>query len=142
MDIVARHHYSGTGARKVRKVTRLLPGQTAQSALELLRVMPHIGARLTRKVLASAVANAEHNHQISSETLFVKSVIVNDAPRLRRFKPRAFGRGDTMERGSSHIIVTVSTVPPAPKKSSIKKAARIAKKTQKDTEMTKDTHGS
>ena len=73
-----------------------------------LKFMPKKGAKLVRKVLASAVANAEHNHGVDIDELKVSRVLIDAAPQLKRFAARAKGRGTRIVKRNSHITVAVS----------------------------------
>ncbi len=77
---------------KLRLVARTLPGKKVDDALAMLQFMPPAGARLVRKVVMSAVANAEQRPQIDVDTLVIKVVQVDGGPSLKRFQARAMGR--------------------------------------------------
>ena len=83
-------------------------GKPAGNALATLQYMPKKGAELVRKVLAAAVANAEHNHGADIDELKVSLIHVDAAPVLKRFAARAKGRGARIVKRNSHITVAVS----------------------------------
>lgn len=74
-------------------------------ALQTLSFAPQRGARLLRKVIQSAVANAEQNAGLDVDTLFVKRIYADEGPTLRRFRPRALGRATRIRKRTSHLTV-------------------------------------
>jgi large subunit ribosomal protein L22 len=105
MDIRAHLRFLPISAQKVRLVTDLVRGKSANEALEMLRFVPNRAAVPVRKVLASAVANAEENFGVSRDDLFVATIYADEAPtrRWRRFGAR--GRFKPILRRSSHVTV-------------------------------------
>ncbi|KUK26666.1 MAG: 50S ribosomal protein L22 [Acetothermia bacterium 64_32] len=77
-------------------------------AERILAFSPRKAARIIRKVLASAVANAEHDFDMDPDRLVVVRAYVDEGPRLKRLNPRAFGRADIIHRRLSHITVVVA----------------------------------
>ena len=115
MEITARAKFMRISPFKLRLVARLLPGKKVEDALALLRFMPQRGARVMRKVVMSAVANAEQRPQIDVDTLVVKGVQVDGGPSLKRFQARAMGRVNRILKRSSHITVVLKEGPAAKK---------------------------
>ena len=76
-------------------------------AITALRYMPKKGARILRKVIESAVANADQMETIDVDTLYIKSIQINGGPSLKRFRPRAMGRATRIIKRTSHITVVV-----------------------------------
>jgi len=111
MEITARAKYLRICPTKLRLVARLLPGKKVEEALALLRFMPQRGARLVRKVMMSAVANAEQRPQIDVDTLVVKGVQIDGGPSLKRFQARAMGRVNRILKRSSHVTVVLKEGP-------------------------------
>jgi large subunit ribosomal protein L22 len=111
MEITARARFIRISPSKLRLVARLLPGQKVDDALSMLRFMPQRGARVLRKVMVSAVANAEQRPQIDVDTLVVKGVMVDGGPSLKRFQSRAMGRVNRILKRSSHITVVLKEGP-------------------------------
>ncbi len=110
MDIIAVSKYTRISPLKARAVARALPGRRANEALELLAFIPRKAARLLRKTLHSAVANAENNHNLNSDELVVKEAIVEDGPAFKRFKAAARGSAHPIRKRTSHLrIVLTST---------------------------------
>jgi large subunit ribosomal protein L22 len=90
---------------KVRQVVDLIRGRQVDNALAVLQFTPRAAAREVRKVLQSAVANAENNYMLSREDLFVAAVTADDGPRLKRWRPRARGRADRILKRTCHVTV-------------------------------------
>jgi len=107
MEIKARARFIRISPSKVRLVAREISGKKADEAMALLRFLPHRGARVLRKVLESAVANAEQRSQIDVDDLFIKGIQVDGGPVLKRFMPRAMGRVNRILKRSSHITVVL-----------------------------------
>ena len=94
-------------AQKGRLVADMVRGQPVDKALNILAFTPKKGAAIIKKVLESAVANAEHNDGADIDALKVKSVLVERGSFLRRFQARAKGRGNRVLKHSCNIYVTV-----------------------------------
>jgi large subunit ribosomal protein L22 len=107
MEIKARARFIRISPFKVRLVAREISGKMADEALALLRFLPQRGARVLRKVLEAAVANAEQRPQVDVDTLFIKGIQVDGGPVLKRFMPRAMGRVNRILKRSSHITVVL-----------------------------------
>ena len=94
-------------AQKGRLVADMIRGQPVDKALNILAFTPKKGAAIIKKVLESAIANAEHNDGADVDALKVKSVLVERGTFLRRFQARAKGRGNRVLKHSCNIYVTV-----------------------------------
>src|SRR5579875_360357 len=88
----ARAKYIRIAPRKVRLVVDLIRGKNVGEALAILKLTPRGASPVVEKVLRSAIANAENNHNMDVERLFVKEISVDPGPTLKRFHPRAQGR--------------------------------------------------
>jgi large subunit ribosomal protein L22 len=99
--------YVRVSPRKARQVVDLIRGKSAQEADAILMLTPRGAAPLVRKVLKSAVANAENNHELDGDSLWVVRAWVDEGPTLKRFKPRAMGRATRIRKRTSHITVCV-----------------------------------
>ncbi len=108
MQVVSKLRYARISPQKCRLVADVVRGRPAGNALATLKYMPKKGAELVRKVLAAAVANAEHNHGADIDELKVSLIHVDAAPVLKRFAARAKGRGARIVKRNSHITVAVS----------------------------------
>jgi large subunit ribosomal protein L22 len=96
---------------KVRRVVDLIRGLPADEALSTLQFAPQAASDAVRKVLASAVANAEHNGRLDPATLWVTAAYVDEGPTMKRFRPRAQGRAYRVRKRTSHITVAVESRP-------------------------------
>src|SRR5574341_2437184 len=92
---------------KVRRVIDLIRGLHVDEARRVLQFASHAAAVPVGKVLNSAVANAETNHQLPADTLFVARAYVDEGPTLKRFQPRALGRAYRGRKRTSHITISV-----------------------------------
>jgi large subunit ribosomal protein L22 len=93
--------------RKARLVADLVRGKRVGDALTILKFTPKKGSVLINKTLRSALANAENTHMMDVETLFIKSIYVDDGPRLKRWQPRAMGRATPLLKRTCHITVVL-----------------------------------
>lgn len=93
--------------RKVRLITDLIKGQPVQDALIQLALKPRLAALPVKKLLESAVANAQHNHFLDIHTLVVKNAFVDGGAVLKRFTPRAFGRTSAIHKRTSHVTIVL-----------------------------------
>ena len=105
MQVSATLRHARISPQKCRLVADAVRGQAVAKALQILAFMPKKGAGIVKKVLESAVANAEHNHGADIDELKVSRIYVNEAPRLRRYAARAKGRGTRILKRNSHITV-------------------------------------
>ncbi|WP_022652691.1 50S ribosomal protein L22 [Aquaspirillum serpens] len=94
-------------AQKARLVADLIRGKSVEQALNILTFSPKKSAELLKKVLESAIANAEHNEGADIDTLKVATVYVDKGPSLKRFSARAKGRGNRIEKQTCHITLVV-----------------------------------
>ncbi|MFC1482393.1 50S ribosomal protein L22 [Myxococcota bacterium] len=94
--------------RKARIVADMIRGRNVDEAISLLEFTPKRAAGLVRKVLHSAIANAEDVGEVDVDRLFVKSVTVDQGPTLKRYRPRAQGRAYRINRKTSHIALVVA----------------------------------
>ena len=116
--------------RKVSVVADLVRNRTVADALTILDHTPRRSAQPIYKVIASAKANAEHNHNLKPDTLKIVEITVTAGPRIKRYRPASHGRALPFERKTSHIKVTVDG------EMRQKKQVKSAKK-PKDTKETK-----
>ncbi len=95
---------------KVRRVLNQIRGRSYQDALVILEFMPYAACEPVRKVLRSAVANAEHNEGLDATQLYVSTAYADQGPTLKRFRPRAQGRAYGIQKKTCHITVAVSPI--------------------------------
>ncbi|CAM8665900.1 MAG: 50S ribosomal protein L22 [Oxalobacteraceae bacterium] len=107
METKASLRSARLSAQKGRLVADLIRGKKIDQALNILTFSPKKGAFLIKKVLESAIANAEHNDGADIDELKVKTIFVEKGAVLKRFTARAKGRGDRISKQTCHIYVTV-----------------------------------
>ena len=108
MEVSATHRFSRLSPQKARLVADQIRGLPVEQAVELLSFSNKRAAAVMKKVLDSAIANAEHNEGADIDELKVGSVMVDEGPTYKRFRARARGRSTRILKRSSHIKVTVS----------------------------------
>lgn len=108
METAAILRHARISPQKCRLVADQIRGQSVANALQILSFSPKKAARMVKKVLESAIANAEHNHGADVDELKVATVEVDEAPTLRRFRARAKGRGARIIKRNSHIKIAVA----------------------------------
>ncbi len=108
MRAEAKMKYVRISAQKARLVADQIRGQHVEQALNTLAFSTKKGAALIRKVLESAIANAEHNAGADIDELRVESIQVNEGPTMKRVMPRAKGRANRIAKRTSHITLTVA----------------------------------
>lgn len=106
----ARARFVRVTPMKARRVVDLIRGMPTGEALALLRFSPHAASEPVSKVIASAVANAEHNLRLDPEALIISKAYVDEGPTLKRFRPRAQGRAYRIRKRTSHITIEVVAV--------------------------------
>lgn len=107
-EVQALTKYTRMSPKKVREVARVIVGKPVQDALDLLKFIPRKSARLIYKTLQSAVANAENNHDMSSESLVVHRALVEQGPSFKRFRPTARGSAHPFKKQTSHIRIILT----------------------------------
>ena len=108
MEAKAVAKYIRISPRKVRIVMNLIRGKNVADAFAILKFTPKAGADVINKVLKSAVANAENNHNLDKAKLYVKEAYVNDGPVLKRSVPDSRGRIAKNDHRTSHVTVVVA----------------------------------
>ena len=110
----AKARYVRTSARKARMVCGHLRGKSVQEARAILAFTPREVARDWSKLLESAVANAESNHELLGDELIVREAYADEGPTIKRFRPRAMGRATPIRKRTSHLTIAL-TPDPAPR---------------------------
>ncbi|NCF09987.1 MAG: 50S ribosomal protein L22 [Gammaproteobacteria bacterium] len=108
MQAMAKMRHAKLSAQKARLIANQIRGLPAEQALNQLRFSTKKAAGLMRKVLESAIANAEHNEGADIDELKVAAVMVDEGPTMKRMRARAKGRGNRIIKQTSHLTVTVS----------------------------------
>jgi|SRR5436309_243733 ribosomal protein L22 len=104
----AQAKYVRSSPRKARLVCDHIRGKTVEEARAILSHTPRTVARDWSKLLESAVANAENNHELVGEDLYVKSITADDGPTIRRFRPRAMGRATRIRKRTTHLTILLT----------------------------------
>ena len=108
MEVVAKLKGARMSAQKARLVADQIRGKSVESALEILQFSTKKGADIIKKVLESAIANAEHNDGADVDELKVSTIFIDEGMTMKRIKPRAKGRADRIFKRSCHITVKVA----------------------------------
>jgi large subunit ribosomal protein L22 len=107
MESIARARYIRISPRKARLVADMIRGKPAEAASKILLFTPKSAARVLKKVLGAAIANAEHKGDIDVDTLYVKKIFVDQGPTWKRYRPRAMGRATLIRKRTSHITIVL-----------------------------------
>ncbi len=105
MEVRASAQRVRISPRKARLVVDMVRGKKVTDAIEILKFVPNRAADDVERLLKSVAANAENNYDLDPDDLWIKAIYADDAPQLRRFKPRARGRVGKILRRSCHITV-------------------------------------
>ena len=108
MQVSAKLRFARISPQKCRLVADQVRGMPVERALQTLMFSQKKAAGIVRKVLESAIANAEHNEGADIDELKISTIMVNEGPRLKRFRARAKGRANRILKQTSHITVTVA----------------------------------
>ncbi|UOF01215.1 50S ribosomal protein L22 [Bdellovibrio reynosensis] len=107
MEVKASLKYARVGAQKARLVVDLVRGKDVNEAVKTLTFLNKKTAGMVKKLIESAVANAEYKKVMDVDNLYVKSIWVDQGPVLKRFRPRAQGRAFGVRKKTSHINVVL-----------------------------------
>jgi ribosomal protein L22 len=108
VSVSAHAKYVRTSARKARLVCDHIRGKDVAQARAILAFTPRAAAKDWAKLLESAVANAEHNHELVGEELRIAAVYADEGPTLKRYRPRAMGRATRIRKRTSHLTITLT----------------------------------
>ena len=108
MEARAQAKFVRIAPRKVKIVCDMIRGKDTKTAAALLMQTPKAASEVLLKLLKSAVANAENNHEMDPDNLYVSATYANPGPILKRFMPRAQGRAFRINKRTSHVTVVVS----------------------------------
>ena len=107
MEAKAIAKYVRVSPRKAGQICSLFRGKNVDEALAILKLTPRGAAADIAKVVKSAKANAENNHEMNAENLYIASIVANQGPTIKRFMPRAQGRATMIRKRTSHIEVVL-----------------------------------
>ena len=105
MESRAVARYMRISPQKMRLIMDEVRGKKVDEAIRLLSFSPKRGARVLRKLISSAVANAEASKDIDVDTLYIKRIYADQGPIMKRFRPRAMGRASRIKKRTSHLTV-------------------------------------
>jgi large subunit ribosomal protein L22 len=108
IEVKAVAKYVRISPQKVRQLVGAVKGKPVETGLDTLRFMPQKGAAIVRKVVQSAVANADQNHDLDVDNLVIRNITADQGPTLKRFRARARGRGTRILKRTAHITVTLA----------------------------------
>ncbi|MDD2316013.1 MAG: 50S ribosomal protein L22 [Desulfobacterales bacterium] len=108
LEVKAVLRYARISPQKVRALVGAVKGRPVESALNALKFMPQKSAGIVEKVMRSAVANADQKSDIDIDSLIVRNIFVDQGSMLKRFRPRARGRGCRILKRTSHITVILA----------------------------------
>jgi ribosomal protein L22 len=108
VEVSAHAKYVRTSARKARLVCDHIRGKDVEQARAILAFTPRAAAKDWAKLLESAVANAEHNHELVGEELKIAAVYADEGPTLKRYRPRAMGRATRIRKRTAHLTITLT----------------------------------
>jgi large subunit ribosomal protein L22 len=112
MEVKAKVKNLRISPKKVRLVIDLIRGKDALKAQEMLRFIPKQAARPVLKLLNQAISSAENNFSLKAENLFIKKIIANEGQKLKRWRPRAFGRATPILKRATHVeLILAEKVP-------------------------------
>lgn len=132
MEVTSTTKFVRLSPKKARDVAREIQGLPVSNALDILTFTPKKAAFLIGKTLKTAIADAENNFSLDTNSLVIKEAVIGAGPTMRRFKPRAKGSAGAIIKRTSHISITLVGAAPEKKKRAPKKAA--AKKADKKDE--------
>jgi large subunit ribosomal protein L22 len=105
--VSATAKYIRRSTRKTRLVTQAIIGRPVEEAAAILKFMPQSAAKDVAKVLKSATANAENNHDLAADDLVVREATANEGPTIKRWRPRAQGRAFPIMKRMTHVTIVV-----------------------------------
>lgn len=105
---VAKLRYVRVAPRKMRVVAKMIRGQNVTIAINHLRFTQKSGSQELFKLLVSAVANAEDKGEVDVDKLIIKTIMVDQGPTLKRWRPRAHGRATSIQKKTSHVFIEVA----------------------------------
>jgi large subunit ribosomal protein L22 len=108
MEVQANSYFVRISPLKLRDVARNIRGKQAEEAMDILSFIPRKAARLLAKTLKSAMANAENNHNLSLDKLYITKLLVDEGPSIKRFQPVSRGSAHRFKRRTSIIKVVLS----------------------------------
>src|SRR5947208_110174 len=140
-SVRAQARWVRMSARKARLVTEHIRGRSVPEARTVLAFTQRAAAREIEKVLSSAVANAEANHGLIGDDLYVSSAIVDEGPTLKRWRARARGRVARIRKRTCHITIELASLPSAARLEEPPKRTRTPRPKSEETPAAEETSG-
>jgi large subunit ribosomal protein L22 len=128
MEVKSVLKYARMSDQKVREVTRAIQGMPVSQAISVLNFTPKKAAVLIGKTLRSAISNAENNHELDADDLYIKSAVATKGPTLGRIMPRARGSAGAIKKRMSHITLILATKEKAEEAEAPKAAKKVKAK--------------
>ncbi len=128
MEVHAKLRFLRVSPRKVRLVIDAIRGLQVDEALIRLSFIPKAASEPVKKLLESAIANAEHNYKLKRTDLFVKTITADGGPMIKRWRPRAFGRAAPIRKRTSHVQIVLAPLSEKPEDKNAKRKAMKAEK--------------
>jgi len=125
MPVIAKLRYLRIAPRKVRLVADLIRGKRIEEAQNILNFKVKKAALPLLKLLRSATANAKNNFQLDESNLYIAKILVDEGPKYKRWRARARGRADEIQKKTSHVTVVLDEIVKKPKK--VKKVKKVKK---------------
>ena len=107
LEAKATLKYARISARKVKIVADLIRGKNIDEALAIVKYIPKASSTIIEKLLKSAIANAENNHGLSHQKLYISEIFANQGPTLKRIRPAAKGSAVRIRKRTSHITIVL-----------------------------------
>jgi large subunit ribosomal protein L22 len=136
MDVHASLRHLHQSPRKVRLVVNAVRGLPVSEAVTRLTFLPKLAAKPVLKLVLSAMANAEHNFKLDKNELYIRHIVADGGPTVKRSRPRAFGRAAPIRKRTTHITLILATRD-TPHATSPKKVKRVAKSVKREKATTK-----
>ncbi|WP_343183489.1 50S ribosomal protein L22 [Buchnera aphidicola] len=108
MKIIAKYKKSRSSAQKLRLIADVIRGKKVDQAIDILNFSKKKASMLIKKVLESAISNAEHNYGLDIDLLNINKILIDEGPTMKRMMPRAKGRADQILKRTSHITIVLS----------------------------------
>ncbi|NIG99335.1 MAG: 50S ribosomal protein L22 [Buchnera aphidicola (Periphyllus acericola)] len=108
MKVIAKYKKACSSAQKLRLIANVIRGKRVDKAIDILNFSKKKASILIKKVLESAISNAEHNNGLDIDLLRISTILIDEGPTMKRMMPRAKGRADQILKRTSHITIVVS----------------------------------
>ncbi|NIH41136.1 MAG: 50S ribosomal protein L22 [Buchnera aphidicola (Periphyllus aceris)] len=108
MKVIAKYKKACSSAQKLRLIANVIRGKRVDKAIDILNFSKKKASLLIKKVLESAISNAEHNNGLDIDFLRISTILIDEGPTMKRMMPRAKGRADQILKRTSHITIVVS----------------------------------